>query len=360
METETHNLSEKVSLIFRLLDAGYLLRNEDMNDHSKRVALRIIFIQVDNLLKFVGRLKNGLFREGAIDISTKIEIEGFVRELENSYRHSFDIVRDKLSAHNQPLDILALLDWWNEIDYTTIEILYDDAKAIQRAFKSVRGITFLPISDYSPLTIPSKGALSKNQDSPKVSSDRLAISKSNTIAMIACHDSQEKAQLIVSVIDFLEIDFALTVISNNPSTIYERLVFDIGWMLAIIDLCSLIDNLFETNQYDQSLLEHWKHDMKGYDYLNEINGKRNHELESIIREVRNKFAAHVDSDDVIKKLYDNFNTIDLASVHSYACMLVNTFLNACRMDIRTKMFLIQSAPVSGVIAVNKTVEPFGN
>ncbi|MCW8966871.1 MAG: hypothetical protein OQK82_09340 [Candidatus Pacearchaeota archaeon] len=360
MEVDTHKLVEKVGWIFKLLDCGYLLRNEEMNDHAKRVLLRIVFIQVDNLLKFSGRLKNRLFTEHAIDIITKRTLEELTSKLEASYNNSFDIVRDKLSAHNQPIEILSLLDWWNSIDYSTIEILYDDAKAIQQALSPVHGISFQSIKDYSQLSIPSSNILSINRNSPQVSSDRVALAKPNTVAMIACHESQEKAQIITSIIDFLEIDFALTVVSNNPSTVYERIAFDIGWMLAIIDLCSLIDNMFESNQHDRSLLDYWKDDMEGYDYLASINQNRDAQIEEKLRLIRNKFAAHMDVNETVQNLYRSFNNIDLSSIYLYACSLINAFLNACRMDIRTQTFLIRNTPVSGVIAVNKEVTPFDN
>jgi hypothetical protein len=171
--------------------------------------------------------------------------------------------------------------------------------------------------------------------------------------MIACHPSQEKAQTILSIIDFLGIDFALTVVNDAPKTLYQNLLFNIGWLLAIVDICALIDNLFHDNQYDKSLLSYWKSDMAGYELISNIDKSRNADLEMQIRAIRNTFGAHLDSTLSLPDIFSQFESIDLSATHQYACYLVNSFFTACRQDIRTKGFCILNVPLTDVIAVQR-------
>jgi hypothetical protein len=349
---------KKLNHIFRLIDAAYLFRNEEVNDQSMRSFMRVFFIQIDNLTKVAPRAKNELFRSGAIDKALKEELEALNSKLVASYENSYDIIRDKLTAHAQPIDLISIQNWWNAIDYSAIEVLYGDVKEIQSALERGRGVKFLAVPDYAPIPIPLGTKLSRGDVAPQVASDRLAFAKPNTTYLIPCHESQEKAQTILSVVEFLETDYAITVITNNPTTIYTTLIFELAWTLAVVDICSLIDNLFESNQYDRSLLEYWQGDIAGHQFLASVSGSRDHSLEKKIREARNTFAAHIDDAKPLEDVRNSFWGIDLMAAHAYTSKLVNAFRNACAMDIRTRMFLIQNVPLSGVISIPNATKPF--
>lgn len=360
MHPETLKLIDKLNWIYRVIDTAYLFRNEDVNDFSKRVILRIIFVQVVNLLKIIGNIKNNLYREGLINQIERKQLEENIKILKKSYENSFDIVRDKLTAHGQPVDLIELVDWWQAIDYTTIEIIYHDSKTVQSDLKEIKDVKLLTIPDYFPIKIPSTSILSKSNNKAKMSADRLGLAKSNTIALIACHETQEKAQLIVSVISFLENNFELTRLLNNPEGIFKTILFDIGWMLVIIDLISLIDNMFEETAHDKSLLAYWKNDMDGYEYLISVNKQRNHEFETSIRAIRNTFCAHIDSKKSIKDLYSNFYSLDLSQIATYTVFLINGFYTACRKDVRTGTFLMNNMDIGGYedIKISSRTKPF--
>lgn len=343
----------RLNACFLFMDAAYLFRDELVTDHCKRTILRFLFIQIDNILKLAGRTKNKLRKESLISKGEEAQIKQLIEVLTNSYDHAYDTIRDKIAAHSQPLDLLSLLNWWNDIDQTTIAVLYGDAKNIQAGLASVKGLQFQGISDYAKLSIPNTNpiSLALNPQVPSFSSDRLGLSKHNVVSMIACHPSQEKAQTILSIIDFLGIDFALSAATDAPATNYQKLLFDIGWLLAMVDICALIDNLFHDNQYDQSLLSHWKSDMAGYETLSRFDNNRDLAIERQIRDIRNTLGAHLDSSRKVSDVLAQFNSIDLASVRGYACSLVNSFFDACRQDIRTRTFCIQNVPINGVISV---------
>lgn len=345
------------------MDAVYLFRDEQVTDHCKRTILRFFFIQIDNILKLAGRTKNKLRKERLITKSQEEHIKQLIGVLANSYDQAYDTIRDKIAAHNQPLDLISLLNCWNDIDQTTVSVLYDDAKDIQGALATVKGLHFQNIADYVKLTISCDNPISLgiNAQVPSFASDRLALSKPNTVSMIACHPSQEKAQTILSIIDFLGIDLALTVATDAPTTSYQNLLFDIGWLLVLVDMCALIDNLFHDNQYDQSLLSHWKADMAGYGILSALDKSRDAMIENQIRDIRNILGAHLDSTQRVSDVLLKFKAIDLALVHEYACRLINNFFDACRQDIRTRTFCIQSVPIKGAVSVqNNGHKPFEN
>jgi hypothetical protein len=360
MNTDTMDDLNRINTCFVFMDAAYLFRDEQVTDHCKRTILRFLFIQIDNILKVAGRAKNKLRKEHLITKADEVRIKELIEVLAKSYDRAYDTIRDKIAAHSQPLDLISLLYWWSDIDQITIAILYEDAKNIQTAFTSVNGLQFQGISDYSRLSIPNDSPISLVLNPvPSFSSDRLGLSKENTVSMIACHPSQEKAQTILSIIDFLGIDFALTAATNNPATNYQKWLFDIGWLLAMVDICALIDNLFNDNQYDQSLLSHWKPDMAGYETLSSCDKNRDAAIEGKIRDIRNTLGAHLDTSRKVSDVFAQFNSIDLASVHGYACHLVNSFFDACRKDIRTKTFCIQNVPLNGVISVQSNgYKPF--
>lgn len=127
----------------------------------------------------------------------------------------------------------------------------------------------------------------------------------------------------------------------------------------MVDICSLIDNLFHDNKYDDSLLSHWSSGIKGYKILLKLKNSRNPVLEKQIRDVRNSLGAHLDSNRQVSVVLTEFSSIDLVSVHRYATILVNSFFDACREDLRTKHFSIRRMILSGMVsAQDNSYKPF--
>ena len=359
MLLETSNNIKKLLIISRFIEVLHLFCREQVNDHCKRSILRFFFIQIDNLLQIVPRTKNNLFRECLITQKQKKEIERLTKVLSKSYDNSYDTIRDKIGAHNQPVDLISLLNWWHEIDFTTVEVLYEDATSLLSSFSDVNCVKFPVVPNYAPIAIPSNSKFASDATKPSISTDRLAAMKPNTMCMIPCHPSQEKAQLILSIIEFLEIDFSLWAVVDEPSTIYHATLYDVAWLLAIVDTCSLLDNLFEDTHYDMSLFNHWKAiAVAGCHNLEDCRSKRDLEFESSLRNIRNTLGAHIDDRKPFQELYKKYLKLDLAALHKYAYIFINCFRTACRQDFRTKMFDIHNMPVDGVISVPNWTEPF--
>jgi len=352
-----------LSFIFINLDTLYYFKDEDVNDYSKRVISRYFFILIDDLLKVAGKTNNKQLAAGKITSSDRTETKEKIRALRKSYENAYDLIRDKLSAHQQNLKIDLLYNYWLEIDVTTVETLYGEACDIKDSLQKGFDTKFDQLKQYSKMNIISP-ELNINADKNfNYSSDRLSIAKSNTIGIIPAHDSQDRAQTVISILNFLKIDFALTVQCNNPKTDYQSKLFDIGWLLVICDFISLIDNLYEDNVYGKSILTYWTElNMEGHSILDNSNkNKRDLNYENKIRNIRNKIAAHKDNTESIQSVYDIYQKIDLGEFHKYITFHCNVFIAACRLDIRTKLFNVHNSPVYNVTKLSSPpIRPFDN
>jgi hypothetical protein len=361
MDKETLELKQKLVYTFQHLDAMYLFRNEVVRDHGKRAILRFFFIQIDNLLKLAGRLKNRLAAEGALDSSAKVEVEKAIATLRADYEGSFDLVRDKLSAHAQLIDLGNALAWWSRVDYSTVEILYDDVERLEAAFRISKDMAFTPIgADYRPLKIPVDNLLSPDAQHFHMDTGRLGLSSGGAVGVIMMSPVHEKAQLVISTLDMIKFDFALTCLVEKFSTKYNELLFDAAWLLAVIDTCSLIDNLFVQSTIDgPSLLDQWGAEgFSGHVALVRMNSARDAIFEAELRNLRNKIAAHLDADGSFESLHEGFVRFDLGKVVAYVNWLASQFFEACRADIRTKMFALHGMQLHGVLGLAKRVAPF--
>jgi hypothetical protein len=351
-----------ISFIFSYLDALYYFKDENVNDHSKRVILRYFFILIDDLLKVVGKTKNKLYKSRKISLSEKCAIEGAIKQLSTTYNGAYDVIRDKISAHQQELSITDINLWWAEIDFTTIETLYSESHSIRNGLKSGLNGGISVLRHYSKMKINSKKLMPSNNIDFFVSSDRLGLAKPNTIAMVPLCPSQVKAQTILSILDLIENDCALTLQCEGYKTDYEEKLFDIAWLLIVCDTVSLIDNLYEDNVHDKSLISYWNDlAIKGAVFLENANAMRNTVFEGKLRKIRNTIAAHKDSAETIKVTYKLFLDLDLSALHSYVIAHGNIFRSACRLDIRTQQFLVLNEKINDgniVELAHKTDKPF--
>ena len=117
--------------------------------------------------------------------------------------------------------------------------------------------------------------------------------------------------------------------------------------MALIDLCSLIDNLFVDSVHDKSLLTEWEEaGIGGYGDLLYMQGMRDLAFEEDLRLTRNKLAAHLDRDEDIQASLLRYFSLDLERVHRYFRLFVDGFYAACSKDIRTKIFLLHDTSIT--------------
>lgn len=331
--------------------------------HLARVYGRSLFLGVDSFLNLAPRLKNEMKKRGALTGRSAKAISQQIKKLHSDYNGYYETVRDKLSAHQQELDLSFLLETWNEIDAATLTILSDDVSAIWASFQRNGAVSTFPrpqelddatsLSVLFTLTNPSKIQLAL---------DRVGLTRANTSSIIPTGPFQEKPMRILTAFDCYQtlIKTGLEqIISKWP--LPQKACID----LFVVDACSIIDNIFEdrigTTQVtaEDSLVKIWKnHNVHGIDRLE--NFQRDSNLEQKIRELRNKFSAHVDPDIALLDLNQMFVNFPLQEVDSYLHNIHRTFQEVCQQDNRTRIFLSHRREIKGVVGIADTgaVKPF--
>jgi hypothetical protein len=336
---------EKLSYIFRQFNTLRALSSSQLSDYRKRVYMRYFFVVTDNFLKLIRKFKNDCHRSGNFDLSERRSIEAKIKVIEKSYENSYDSIRDKLTAHQQQLDLTETITWWTEIDAHAIEIFSSDLDEIASfLLAKFPGLDFNVDAELLNFTDDINSEII-------LDTSRVALVTPNAIAAIPLHESQHKASLITTAKRMLEADFYLTVKVDNPSTRFKAHVFDIAWFLVILDFTAMLDCLFDDAK-EKSLRTYWQEgNFSGLTMLNEF--PRNNTLETDMRNARNKMCAHLDSQQSIATSYQCYFELNLCEIHSYAVAIVNMFIQACRLDIRTKMYATDGACIPEAIELRK-------
>lgn len=182
-----------------------------------------------------------------------------------------------------------------------------------------------------------------------VSHDRLGLVKKNTVGLIASTDFQRKCMLLLSTVDFLFIDFGVTLKTQDYDTYYKEILFDTAWLLVVCDTISLVENMYEDSSYGQSLINVCPGDWKGKSILEQENLRRDSTYEDELKSLRNKFAAHIDTSESLESLNELFRSFDLQKLYSYCNYHMQVFQKACSTDVRTSMFCSRDQKLSGGI-----------
>ncbi len=344
------NVEEKIRYIYFNIDGVYyILSNQGINDHSKRCVLRRFFILLDSYFEMIGYLKNKLFREGVIDLSTKQTLEKDIKSIKDEWDQNYEIIRNKYSAHHQNIDDLKLLEWWNEIDYSTITFFYEDLRKIRGILSEHAGFHTLTPVDYSEIDFSDTCLQEKESMSFYLAHDRLSISKKNTVGMSSLNEFQRKCMLILSIVDFIFINCAVTLKTQNYDSHYKKILFDSSWLLICCDTISLIQNMYEDEAYGDSLLTLSPPDWKGTLIIRNGNTKRDNAIEKEILTLRNKFAAHIDTSEPFSTLLDLFDNFDLKKLHKYCMLHMQILQRACLSDMKTSMFAVRDQQLSSDI-----------
>jgi hypothetical protein len=350
------DIKQKIEYIYVNIDAlYYFLLNNGVNDHSKRCILRRFFILFDSYVEMIGFLKNELSKNNKIDLNNKKFIENIVKDIKTEWDNNYEIIRNKFSAHHQNVNELKLIEWWNEIDYSTITFFYDKIKDIKSILSENNCISLRYITDFSNLDFSGSCLEEINEGSFYISSDRLWLSKKNTGGPIPLCEFQRKCMLILSIIDCLFISFSVTKETENYDSLYKNILFDTAWLLICCDTLSLIENMYDDGDYGDSLLTLSSDDWKGKSIIQDGKTGRNQLFENQLKKLRDKFAAHIDTKDDFSVLCDYFYHFNLSDLYEYCNLNLIIFQKACSCDIRTKMFVIHNHKLPGnIISMSHT------
>lgn len=125
---------EKTSYLFDQLNAVESITTAAITDADKRSYLRYFFVSIDSLLKFLPQIKNVAYKNQIISKVDEAEFKRLIKVIENSYTGTYDIIREKLSAHQQQLPLVDTISWWSDIDAISIKILSDDIRPCESSW----------------------------------------------------------------------------------------------------------------------------------------------------------------------------------------------------------------------------------
>jgi hypothetical protein len=336
---------KKANYLFDQLQAIQSIKSASITDADKRSYFRYFFVVIDSLLKVLPQIKNAAYKNQIINRNEEAEFKRLIKVVETSYNGTYDTIRDKLSAHQQQLPLDQTLSWWADIDSITIEVLGDDIDAIydfmaSKRFCNGNKLNLLP----HPSDFTSEKKITFN-------AGRFGMGIAGAVSIIPGHEVQEKSVMAMSAIDFLKKDLWLTYVFDDPKSEHYTHVNNIGWFLAIIDFTSLLDCIYDDIK-EKSLATIWReNNIKGYQTLMQI--PRDINLESEIRLVRNKIAAHLDDKKELTDSLHIYYKLDAQKFYSYIISFVNSFLTSCKEDIRNAHMLAHDVELNGVIGLAK-------
>lgn len=342
-------LAEKVLYCLRMMSLSDWLIKFVSDDYQKRVLARHILVYLDSFIELASQLKNKIKKTGVNGNSVK-SVKQKLNQIRQDYEDFYSKIRDKLAAHRQDLPLVQRIEAWNEIDNTTVKSFIDDALKIYNDLNNLSNIV-QPFTEFDSkqncqLINNLNSLKTQNNDSPKLSSDNLAISRNNTSAITPCNKMQQRCSQITSV--FSTINFL--------QAIYLTLSLDrdtkrLGQAMIIVDVFNLIDNLYPFNHsnpshYIKSLLEICQEEnLDKYSLLENSHKNRDTNTEDEFREVRNKIAAHVDSKETLNDLLVLLDSKDIQQLIDKVFNPANqAFQDWCQSDPATYIFLVHLNP----------------
>lgn len=349
MNDELKEQLTKISYLTRRALAAREASRYANHDYRKRVLARAVYLQVDTFIDLVRRFKNALKKRRLISRQQRKDLERRIRMLVPDFSGCYQSIRDKVTAHRQEETIELIFDYWNNIDNLSIDVFVDHMVAILQSLEVPLSFKFTqPDLEEVKKCIDDLNNSNASSPQPEVvmSNDSLALTRPGTVGMIACHTDQEKAQSLESIIDFLEV---LSEVAMCMS--HSQLFREVVWSLLIVDLFSFLDGLYDDGKHE-SLMTKWRSgNYNGFSLIEAAHKQRNTTLESRAREIRNKFAAHLDANDSLESIRKLVFGFDLVEFANYVAGHIENYRNACRVDIRTRMFLIRNVPLAGVVGV---------
>jgi hypothetical protein len=340
------DIPAKVIGVVDEMSRTYALSEVVSDDHRKRLVLRRFCIRLDDFTKLAPVWKNRL--KGAK--GNRHGVVESIKRLVTDYEALLEVVRDENAAHRM-IGLEAQLAQFQSQQRSVFRILLDDCISIVVAMGSLDAVR-IPTFPTQPLSTSDASRVSSVTDvtgHTRVSTDDLGLGRADTVSLIHTGPYQQKAGQVMGLLEALGggAELAREIRGSGP---YHRDVI----LQAVTDVISLYDVIYSTSLRDGTgapippAIEVWKTEVPVVRALESLRASISEPKLRGLRDVRNRFGAHVDRASAYSVL--------CALVSAQTCKDLDELCSAMEKGIRAAMqetitlshFLIHGQVVSGV------------
>ncbi|MDH4459895.1 MAG: hypothetical protein QE277_00620 [Flectobacillus sp.] len=336
---------DKLLFCVRMLNLSKWFTNADTDDYRKRILSRSIFLYLDAFFIFAAQIKNTF---NSRDLNTK-SIHKKLNAIKHEYDNYHKIIRDKLGAHRQDLDIFQVYEYWNEIDLITLNYYITE---VQDIYNLIHALNTIDIPAYSDFSIVSSTIIPNSDYGFVVSIDTLAPTRSNYIWRFQKNIDDKFNTRILQINSIIDSILYLKEMypSDDLGIDLKRLVKSI----LIIDVINLLDNIFTNEQSQEHQTDSFykiaqRINHNGYTVIIRYDKERNLEKEVMIRHVRNKICAHIDDKEPLKNLLKMLDFLPIDDICNLSNFLIKAYIESCSKDIRTQTMLLINTPLDSSV-----------
>ncbi|MFT0603604.1 hypothetical protein ACMHYP_22570 [Bacillus cereus] len=358
-QTITQKNKEKMLYSLKVMNIATKLLEINNSSFFKRVVSRLIFMRVEDFIKFAEKYNDNLRSDGNHTDHSIISTE--LETLKTQFDESIAQLRHNFAGHVKlEENFWDQVEEWGKIEKETLIYFLELTKEIIVKFQ-------LPLDTsctLDPVDIDIFREISEKYNTekkPSISMDAIAITRPNTSSMIFTTEIQKKSATLNSISLMLEYEFALLL------NIRDIDVLRVIKMLILVDLISFSDNLFTRTGGSV------RHRIQGLDalvkehQLDEANDlmreakQSTHIIKKIkeVRQVRNKIGGHIDVGQPLNNLLERIDNIEANDIYILFEFLLNILNSVFRTDIILRPFLLRNQRLEGVIAVNSGFEQKG-
>jgi hypothetical protein len=354
----------KLRFIAQELELAFLIARALPDDHYRRVLARRVIIRAKDFIDHARKLKRPLQRSGVDTRDLHIRKEVYAA----SFGEHFPVLRDRLGAHMQDLELVNRLQLWNDIEVTKLSYLVDGAKEIyvhslgRLALPQYdRYASFPELSDDEFLRAFDALSVALSQ-APRVrmAVDAVAGTRPNTVVLLNEHAAHIRAKQIVSLIEWISLENrllqALPRFPNAFRVLKSQFVTDIVSMADCISTRPVVSGS--------------KQEMKGLDLLLADEGETAAYLAAFkrvfrfsdalepLRSVRDKIGGHLDDDPTssLPTLLTALDALGALDAYRFFDKLRATFEATCREVVWLGSYLHHDRPLPGVTSTRGGLE----
>ena len=329
----------------------YELLKLENSSFYKRCLARFICIRIDDFIKLGFKLN-----KDALNVQ---KIKDELKDLSLFYEEFLKLQRDKYGAHVQDLDLLARIEVWLDIDIERIEFFATQSISIYTLFQTLPGYQthnelFSEIETNVASRIVSINDELDLEDTPRLGTDILSLTRHNSSSLINFHPMLDKAGVLKSLELIIDYEMALLDALETQSDL-ENIIKK----MFCLDVISYCDNLFTRTD----LRPEAPQQMDGLDkFITEVNYPKCFELirefrggykliekTTRIRNVRNKTCGHIPITETPEDLVTVLQSISISSIKEFYVEVKNLFRQVCSVESVLNKFLTEPVKLYDVL-----------